>query len=228
MERKFCQSCGMPFEEKPDPEIFGTEADGSRNEDYCAHCYQKGQFTFNGSMEDMINMCVPYVVAAHKELSEEAAREMMHGFLPNLKRWSNPDQKNDLEAKATALLDQCFTLALSSITAEGYPRPCVLVKIAHDGIKKIYVSTGTSSQKTDHFRKNPKAGLCFSDNKNGVTLIGTVRILADKTERSQYWQDWMFPHFPKGTEDPEFCVLEFTTNQATYWIDNIFATYQYD
>ena len=30
MEQKFCQSCGMPLTE----EVLGTNADGSKNEDY--------------------------------------------------------------------------------------------------------------------------------------------------------------------------------------------------
>lgn len=32
MEMKFCQSCGMPLT----PEILGTNADGSKNEEYKA------------------------------------------------------------------------------------------------------------------------------------------------------------------------------------------------
>ena len=31
MEQKFCQSCGMPLTN----EVLGTNADGSKNEDYC-------------------------------------------------------------------------------------------------------------------------------------------------------------------------------------------------
>ena len=33
-EMKFCQSCGMPLTQ----EILGTNADGSKNEDYCMYC----------------------------------------------------------------------------------------------------------------------------------------------------------------------------------------------
>ena len=33
---KFCQSCGMPLTE----EVLGTNADGSKNEDYCMYCYK--------------------------------------------------------------------------------------------------------------------------------------------------------------------------------------------
>jgi len=35
MEQKFCQSCGMPL----NPEVLGTEKDGSKNEEYCTYCY---------------------------------------------------------------------------------------------------------------------------------------------------------------------------------------------
>ncbi len=38
-EKKFCQSCGMPLVE----EILGTNADGSKNEDYCVYCYRMVQ-----------------------------------------------------------------------------------------------------------------------------------------------------------------------------------------
>ena len=39
-EMKFCQSCGMPLTD----EVLGTNADGSKNEDYCMYCYKDGKF----------------------------------------------------------------------------------------------------------------------------------------------------------------------------------------
>ncbi len=35
-EMKFCQSCGMPLTE----DVLGTNADGSKNEDFCMYCYK--------------------------------------------------------------------------------------------------------------------------------------------------------------------------------------------
>lgn len=32
----------------------GTNADGSRNDDYCVYCYKEGKFTQDFSMEEMI------------------------------------------------------------------------------------------------------------------------------------------------------------------------------
>lgn len=44
---KFCQSCGMPMNEH----VLGTNADGSKNEDYCMYCYKDGQFLQDCTME---------------------------------------------------------------------------------------------------------------------------------------------------------------------------------
>lgn len=53
MEQKFCQSCGMPL----NPEVLGTEKDGSKNEEYCTYCYADGHFTVECTMDEMINQC---------------------------------------------------------------------------------------------------------------------------------------------------------------------------
>lgn len=73
----------MPMEEA---ELYGTNLDGSRNEDYCKYCFDKGEFTFKGTMEEMIEICVPHVLEANNDMTEEAERNMMSEFFPTLKR----------------------------------------------------------------------------------------------------------------------------------------------
>ena len=85
MDTKYCQCCGMPMGEGT--ELYGTNADGSVNEDYCKYCFEKGEFTFKGTMEEMIEICVPHVVEANKDMNEDSARKMMMEFLLTLKRW---------------------------------------------------------------------------------------------------------------------------------------------
>lgn len=85
MEQKFCQSCGMPMGDGDG--LYGTEAGGGKSADYCRYCYQDGAFTYEGSMEDMIEMCVLHMTAAHPQMTAEKAREMMRGYFPMLKRW---------------------------------------------------------------------------------------------------------------------------------------------
>ena len=43
MNQKFCQCCGMPLGEGTD--MQGTNADGSKNGDYCKYCLDKGAFS---------------------------------------------------------------------------------------------------------------------------------------------------------------------------------------
>jgi hypothetical protein len=42
---RFCQSCGMPMEK--DPQLGGTNKDGSRNSTYCSFCMENGDFRDN-------------------------------------------------------------------------------------------------------------------------------------------------------------------------------------
>ncbi|MDO5845992.1 MAG: zinc ribbon domain-containing protein [Methanocorpusculum sp.] len=85
MNDTFCQCCGMPM--GTTDALYGTEADGSKSKDYCQYCYDKGQFLFTGSMQDMIEFCIPQMVKVHPEMSAEDARNIMEAFLPTLKRW---------------------------------------------------------------------------------------------------------------------------------------------
>lgn len=80
---KFCQSCGMPMSK----EVCGTNADGSQNGDYCKYCYEKGAFSADITMDEMINFCVGPMVENNADMTEEQARGMMNSLFPTLKRW---------------------------------------------------------------------------------------------------------------------------------------------
>lgn len=84
MEQNFCQSCGMPLQ---DAEILGTERDGTPSEHYCKYCYQKGSFTSEMTMEQMIDFCTPIMAQSNPGMTEEQARQQMRQFFPMLLRW---------------------------------------------------------------------------------------------------------------------------------------------
>lgn len=85
MEEKYCQSCGIPMGNTG--EFYGTNADGSKNTEYCSYCFDSGKFTGEMTMDEMIELCVPHMAEAHPEMTEEKARQMMKEFFPHLKRW---------------------------------------------------------------------------------------------------------------------------------------------
>lgn len=82
----YCQSCGMPMEEGC-TEILGTNLDGSKNEEYCTYCFQNGEFTTKGTMEEMRDICVMHMVQENNNMTKEMATKIMDEYLPKLKRW---------------------------------------------------------------------------------------------------------------------------------------------
>ncbi len=68
-------------------ELCGTNEDGSKNEEYCKYCFVDGAFTFQGTMEELIELCVPNMADANPDMGEEEARRRMKEWFPTLKRW---------------------------------------------------------------------------------------------------------------------------------------------
>ena len=89
MTPNFCQSCGIPLQK---PEEFGTNQDGSKNEEYCCYCYANGVFTSDCTMDEMIEHCVQFLCEFNKEngvaFTKEEAVAQMKQFFPTLKRWA--------------------------------------------------------------------------------------------------------------------------------------------
>ncbi len=81
-------------------ETLGTNADSSRNDDYCIYCYKDGKFTQDMTMEQMIDHCAQFTDEINRQsgqnLTQEQAKEMMRRFFPHLKRWKNSIKSNKI------------------------------------------------------------------------------------------------------------------------------------
>ncbi len=90
MEQEICQSCGMPMNTAKE---FGSNADGSQNQEYCVYCMKDGKFMLDISMDEMIEHNLQYLGEFNKDsekhYSIEEARAEMKTFFPTLKRWQN-------------------------------------------------------------------------------------------------------------------------------------------
>ena len=80
--QKICQCCAMPM---ADETLYGTNADGSKNSDYCIYCYKDGKFLQSATMEEYIEMMVPF--AAQADMTGDQMRQYCKKVYPTLKRW---------------------------------------------------------------------------------------------------------------------------------------------
>jgi len=82
----FCQSCGMPLEE---PQQFGTDASGTRVNDYCVYCYREGHFTEPHITREQMIAKVADLLARIEEIPPTEAQETADRTIPHLKRWNH-------------------------------------------------------------------------------------------------------------------------------------------
>lgn len=80
----YCQCCSMPI---PQPELHGTEADGTVSEHYCKWCYQDGEFTAKGVDMDEFIEATAQLEADVLGVTREEAVSLMGTLLPHLQRW---------------------------------------------------------------------------------------------------------------------------------------------
>lgn len=83
MPEDYCQSCGMMFTA---PGQHGHEEDGTEAEGYCRWCYENGRYTYETTMDDMIEDCAPRMAQAMGWTVDEAA-SLLGAVLPTLDRW---------------------------------------------------------------------------------------------------------------------------------------------
>ena len=95
MSKVFCQSCAMPLDKLED---FGTNADGSRNAEYCHFCFVNGKFTNpNIIMEEMLKIGLKGI-DENTEMSKPMKfmiKKMYPMQLKKMKRWSGNKEKNE-------------------------------------------------------------------------------------------------------------------------------------
>lgn len=81
----------MPLAE----EILGTNADGSKNSEYCIYCFKDGAFTGDFTMEQMAEYCSMFVEEYNKNTGKKLSaceyKEELLKFFPTLKRWNGDD-----------------------------------------------------------------------------------------------------------------------------------------
>lgn len=80
-----CQSCGLPIED----DKFGTNPDGTHSEDYCADCWEEGEYNEPTiRIEDMIERSARKM-SEWGDISEDDALRKLEKMLPRLKRWTD-------------------------------------------------------------------------------------------------------------------------------------------
>jgi len=115
-----CQSCGILME---DASLYGKNADGTSNREYCCYCFANGAFENpNETLDEMIESCIPYLVEDGTCADEAAARVMLKEHMPHLNRWKKQGLIITFKLKDGVSADDL--LAASDAIQEEYLSKC--------------------------------------------------------------------------------------------------------
>ena len=126
----------------------------------------------------------------------------------------------DAEKTIGKMIDKSSTSFIAYVDDDGYPITKAMLKPRERaGIKTIWFSTNTSSQKVSCFKKNPKASVYFIDRRffRGVSLIGTMEVLETAEAKERIWRKGDTMYYKEGVTDPDYCVLKFTAVRGRYY-----------
>jgi general stress protein 26 len=123
----------------------------------------------------------------------------------------------DIIKTALSVIESSSNTIIGSVDEDGYPNMKAMLRPReHDGVKKFYFTTNTSSIRADQYRKNPKASIYFYSARffKGLMLKGTMQVLEDQETKDRIWRDGDDMYYSKGVNDPDYCVLEFTAQSG--------------
>ncbi|MGE5654147.1 MAG: pyridoxamine 5'-phosphate oxidase family protein [Bacillota bacterium] len=126
---------------------------------------------------------------------------------------------DDAKREALSLVVSSRAVVVACNGQDGYPYTKAMFKMEHDGLKTVWFSTNTSSQRVAVFQRDPRASLYFMDAEEaeGVMLVGEMEILDDLESRKRIWREGYERYYPLGVSDPDYSVLRFTARWGRYY-----------
>lgn len=129
---------------------------------------------------------------------------------------------NSVEQFVGKLFDGQNISFVGSVDGEGFPNIRAMLRPRkREGIKTIYFSTNTPTNKVKHFLKNEKACVYFYAPSafEGALLMGTMEVIETVEYKEMLWQDGDEMYYPGGVTDPNYCVLKFTAISGRKYSD---------
>ena len=125
----------------------------------------------------------------------------------------------------TAEVNKGAGVTISLLDHEGYPTTSTTSISKAEGIGQILFAVSFDSNKAKRAMECKRASVCISDDdyENGayynITLVGDVEIVNEPGIKKEVWFDGLEEYFAGGVNDPNYCVLRFTTKRYNLWVD---------
>lgn len=124
----------------------------------------------------------------------------------------------EIIAQRTVRQDKDSFGTLITIDADGSPVPTTISPSRSEGIRWITFCTGRGAPSPVRLDQNNKAAVCLNSPTYHISLTGTAEVCTDLETCREMWFEGLANHF-SGPDDPNLCVIRFTTERYSLFID---------
>ena len=133
----------------------------------------------------------------------------------------------DIIAKAVKIIEensvqggefkgQICTLCL--IDEDGFPTASVLTPSKSDGINWVTLCTLLDENRAKRITNCNRASISFGTAEYCINLVGEIEVITSDDVKREMWYDAL-EHHCTAPDDPNYCVLKFTTKRYKLFID---------
>ena len=117
------------------------------------------------------------------------------------------------------LINRSLFATIGYTDEEGRQNVRKVFCVWHKGLGRHLISTNTSSSHIRSLKKNNDVCIYFSDDATfeGICLYGKAVLHFEKEYRQLLWNDGDEKYYPKGVEDPDYCILEIVADSGRYY-----------
>ena len=122
-----------------------------------------------------------------------------------------PDRAQVLSA-ARDVMKQARYASLVTIAADGQPQARIMDPSDPDADFTVWIATNPASRKVGQLRRNSRATLLYFDRatESYVSLLGSVTLVNEPSEKERRWQSKWAPHYPDGPRGTSSTLIRFT------------------
>jgi general stress protein 26 len=152
-------------------------------------------------------------------MSKEVLKQAIQSAQATKNKSRSPMSEREAISQGLELVNTSKICFLGTNAPGGFPNIKAMLNLKHEGLKRIWFSTNTSSKRVQQLKKDKRACVYYVDEKNfkGLMLVGTVDILQDIKSRKMLWSKGAEVYYPLGVNDPDYTVLRFTAKRGNYY-----------
>ena len=115
---------------------------------------------------------------------------------------------------------------LSLIDENGYPTTSTITIAKAEGIKWITFCTTLDDNKARRIAKCNCACVCINSSAYNISLVGTIEVITDPAFKNAHWLPTMDSTQWNGPDDPNYCILRFSTERYNLFISDPYGEAQ--